>query len=194
MTKILCKHEIPTILSHHDIILSTFTISSEVIRTKNNDLVNAPRIANNKQKVVWSAEGTLDYEEQVAPLLKRVRRRWLDPDCQASVSILLQMTNSVMNLVAKSTNKTVSLAKKPTKRSLRTPVIIKKAARRLHRAQKSLKACISKQQGISFAKAHLASTRKEYRQAMVIISEEEEKRKKKKHDRQRSQQKRQRIN
>ena len=168
VVQILCKHDHPMLLSHHDIILSDFSIPVKVSKQTAEHLVTAPRINNTREKILWSMEGAKQYEELVKPQLKSMRESWLDPDCKASMSVLLQMTNSVLAGTASSTNKSVSLATKQEHKSARTPKAILLAKKALARANKKWKTaklsdCLTTS---SSAKDALKSAQKSYRQAV----------------------------
>ena len=89
----------------------TFTISKEP-SNKCNDLLTAPKIPNNRQKVIWSDEGIGKYQDIVETQLSEIRKRWLDPLSPTSLSVLLYSTNNILNKAAIDTNKTVTLAEK----------------------------------------------------------------------------------
>ena len=168
VTKIMCKHQFPMILSHHDIILSSFTLLPGTIPVVHGDLPTAPRIPNQRQKVVWTTESSSKYRDMVEPLLKKVRSRWLDPDCQSSMSIMLQMTNFVMNLTAKLSCKVVSLASKPQKKALKTPIIVRKAMKKLKKAHHIMRTPTSTPERMLSARAIFSSAQRQYRRAIRL--------------------------
>ena len=134
ITEIICKHENPTILSHHDIILSEFTIPVDNQPEVNQNLKIAPRVEHTRMMVQWTPEGQAEFESLVGPLLRQARQDWLDPSSQACMSILLQLTNDILNMTAKATNKTSVLGAKIQQKARATPRPVKKAINRLTRA------------------------------------------------------------
>ena len=166
VVRIMCKLDYPTILSHHDVILSTFFLPAGAAVLSSGEIVTAPRLPNLRQKVQWTPEGVQNYQELIAPLLKQVRNTWLDPDCHAATSVLLQKTNFVLNTTASKTNRVVSLAARPAEQVAATPKSIQRATRKLNRAQRSWKATVHGQHSSSLAKLALTVARKEYRLAI----------------------------
>ena len=88
VTSILCKNENPAILSHHDVILSSFTLP---IIQPGHVYDIAPKLEHSRMKVHWSEEGQLNCCELVAPHLKQAREMWLDASSQSSMSVLLSI-------------------------------------------------------------------------------------------------------
>ena len=88
LTRIICKLDNPLVQSHHDLILSSFSLATSASEPKNN-LVVAPKVDNTRVKIIWSEEGITQYEEIVADNLSRLRDTWCDPTSPASMSVLL---------------------------------------------------------------------------------------------------------
>ena len=164
--EIICKHENPLILSHHDVILSTFSLPASPPQPKSIQLVKAPRVTNTRKKIVWSHDGVQQYQNLIKPQLKSLREAWLDPSSTVSMSVLLQMTNFALTQAASSTNEAVDLGKKQVVKSARTPSSIAKARNALTKANKKLKALLHSSclVSISSARAVLKSAQKKYRQ------------------------------
>lgn len=163
VSEIICKQEVPAILSHHDIIISKFT--QPCLPTKqrpDNKTRGAPRVHQTRIEVYWSPEGKAMYESLVGPLLIAARREWLEPTSQSCMSILLQLTNEIMNMAAKHTNENVVLGKKLSLKMKKIPKQIKKALNRLNRAQKSLKMNVESDR----AKCFLLLAKKQYKQSI----------------------------
>ena len=137
---ILCKHEHPDLLSHHDLIISKCTLpTANTSKENSDDLVTAPRLPNNRVKIIWSPEGAANYEQLVGPALVALRGSWLDTTCTASMSVLLQLTNQVLSEAACATNRTVSLSSNPGPPPTRTAREIRIARQRLRRAHRRYK-------------------------------------------------------
>ena len=137
--KIICKHENPLVLSHHDIILSTVTLPVIPLATPQAKLISAPRVPNVREKINWSEGGVHDYEQLISPQLKWIREVWLDSSSQACMSMLLRLTNFALSSTASRTNKSVSLAGMAMARSTLTPLSVLSAKKQLIIAHKKLK-------------------------------------------------------
>ena len=70
---------LPTILSHHDVILSSFCLAALTTSKVEIELVKAPRVNIQRERVEWTEEGIAEYESIVTPELQRLREVWLDP-------------------------------------------------------------------------------------------------------------------
>ena len=101
--KIICKKENPLVLSHHDIILSKFSLAARKSPPKSQQLGKAPRIAKKRERVVWSPQGIHEYQELVGPQLRNLREAWLDPSSTVSMSVTLQLTNFLLTKAASTT-------------------------------------------------------------------------------------------
>ena len=134
VTSILCKHDHPAILSHHDIILSICSIPVTTSNESSSNLLTAPRVTNNREKILWTPEGAAEFEKLVTPQLRSLRETWLHPTSQASMSILLQMTNCVLSKSASITNKPVNLSTMPGTRPSLTPLNVSRAKQRMNLA------------------------------------------------------------
>lgn len=164
VTKIICKHENPLVLSHHDIVLSAVSIPVQPVITQHTQLVTAPRIVSVREKITWSEDGASQYEQRVSPQLQWIRDVWLHSSSQACMSVLLKLTNFVLSSTASRTNKAVSLVSKTRRRPAPTPPAVISAKKQLTRAHKKLKAsksCLSSEE--NFKKAQ-----KEYKQAVRV--------------------------
>ena len=137
--KIICKHDNPLLLSHHDIILSSVSLPLHTVTEEGTELVTAPKLPNERVKITWSDEGVKRYQISVAPQLRLMREAWLDSASPASLSVLLELTNLVMSSTASSSNKTTSLAKRPTVKAAPTPIAVVEAKRNLTKANRKKK-------------------------------------------------------
>ena len=86
VTSIICQKNTPGINSHHDLILSSFSLPPGSPETSSADLVDAPRLPIQRNNIEWSEEGVIEYETIVGAQLRRIRNTWLVPNCQASMS------------------------------------------------------------------------------------------------------------
>ena len=132
VTDILCKDNYPMISSHHDIILSTLVLPPGAIETQDVNTTTAPRLSHDRHQIIWSEEGISNYSTVVSTQLKRIRETWLKPDCQASMSLALQLTNTIMSKAAMETNKYRILGKKCNVKGKNIPRCLKRAQKRLN--------------------------------------------------------------
>ena len=140
VTKIFCQDEYPYLCSHHDPILSEVAIPKKAKDTsENDDFPKAPTVKNLRHKITWSDDMAPDYQARIAPVLSKIRGDWSIPNSVASLSILLDITNSALSLAAKETHgfKSLNLAHKNKKR--RTTKMIILARKDLHSSHKALK-------------------------------------------------------
>ena len=129
--KVMCKFDHPEVSSHHDLLLSEFTLPSQEKIQRSKNLISAPRTTRNRSKVVWNEEGEDNYCELVASQLRELRLSCAGNCSRAETSVILQSTNHIMNLAASLTNPSVSLnVDKPIK-VRRTPRKIAIAKRKL---------------------------------------------------------------
>ena len=70
VTAIHCKHDSPAILSHHDVILSAFTIPTEANNPSRKLHDIAPKLDHTRTRIEWSEDGIKDYCELVEPCLR----------------------------------------------------------------------------------------------------------------------------
>ena len=140
LLEIQCREVQPLVDSHHDLLVSCSTVprQSQSEKDKSQNIV-APKVLNKRQKVIWSEEGIGIYNQLISSLLPDLRERWLSSTSEASVSVLIQSTNFLMDGLASSTNKAVSLASIRTKRSEKVPKQIKKSSNALAKAHSKMK-------------------------------------------------------
>ena len=171
VTNIMCSQDIPDILSHHDIILSSFTIPT---KDKTQSIITypaAPKVQHSKTRIIWSEDRQKAYEKLAATFLKQARERWLDAGSQASMSMLLSITNSILTKCATTTNNFKTIGNKSQTKSKSVPKVINTAKNKLSKAHKNLKAIKSvsnKQNNVKKAKMHFNCTKKRYRQAIRL--------------------------
>ena len=138
--KIICKFSNPSMHSHHDAIVSYLCIPQGHGEENTDGCITAPRLDVQRTKVLWSEKGIEDYSTLVSDHLRHLRDTWLRPDSQASMSILLQLTNSVMNNAATITNDSRALATiTQGKHKKKIPLSIRTAKNKVDRAHRRLK-------------------------------------------------------
>ena len=137
--EIICKETNPAVLSHHDPIVSTFTIPmcSEPQPKTNN--VIAPKLEHTRVKILWTEKGKVDYCNLVQPYLRRVRDSWCDPTSKVSMSVLLSLTSDILTHCAMETNKSQEVGNNKEVKSWRYPKAVKLAKNKLSKAHKMFK-------------------------------------------------------
>ena len=139
LVTILCKLDNPLISSHHDVLISKFSLllTSSPRSAHENPL--APTIPNSRVKIQWSSSGIELYRNSIDQTLSRMRATWLDSSSPASFSVLLQSTYSFLDHSARNTNKYIDLGKERTHKSARKPSPIVRSERRILRHHQVLK-------------------------------------------------------
>ena len=136
-TEVKCSKVDPIIDSHHDIIFSHITLPFIGLENHNsNEHLEAPRIENDRTKILWSEDGILEYQMLVSPVLSSLRENWSDVSSPSSLSVLLQTTNEILSTAAKSTNKHINLGETPKTKSSHIPREVKLAAKIQDKAHK----------------------------------------------------------
>ena len=135
-----CKLDDFRVDSHHDVLLSVCNVPPLLLPTvdKSKNIV-APKLENNRHKIIWSEESIEDYKSTVSTHLPRVREQWLNPSSPKSMSILIECTNMVLSESAQRFNKTVSLSSPATMRSAKIPPNITRSNNSLARVSKLLR-------------------------------------------------------
>ena len=142
LTQIICKLTNPLVTSHHDALVSSFSLPHLIKTGLKPELPLAPKVTNNRVKVLWDKPGIDAYENCVGNNLARFRSTWLDPTSAPSISVLLQATNSFLDKCAKETNPTLSLSAPALPRSAKKPSYLVRSERILRQSYRRLK-CIS---------------------------------------------------
>ena len=137
---ILCVKNNPNMGSHHDAIVSCFSLPQGDTRAASDKNVSAPKLVTKRRRINWTEEGVRDYALVVSGYLEKIRATWLQPNTQAAMSVLMQLTNSVMDMAAAATNTSTQLSTKiRTKKRTKLPRSITKAKNKLNKAHKKLK-------------------------------------------------------
>ena len=162
---ILCKNLNPLVDSHHDVIISSWSLPVERAENVSGGNIVAPRIENNRLKVGWSDEGIAEYQKMVVPHLTRIQELWLTSPSKTSVSLLLESTNNLLTSCAERTNKTFPLDKSSVPRPRKTPRTVERSKRALLKKYKKFKqACNNSSTDITI---DLLSTKEEYNKARI---------------------------
>ena len=137
---IKCKLENPEILSHHDIILSNFTIPiSPPLSNPTQQLVIAPRVTMERTKIFWAEDSLQQYQDYLTSNLESLRQTWQDPNSKSSTRVLLNSTNALLSLSAEASNKTSVLNCERPLKPQKTPRGILKAKYNLNNCHKKFK-------------------------------------------------------
>ena len=164
--KVLCRSDFPCIASHHDAIVSSFSLPSQPIN--NQQTVEAPEIPNTRMKILWNHESLPMYKELVSENLNCLRNRWLEPSSKTCVSVLLEVTSRILSSAASTTNKSLSLANASTPVSKKTPRVIQKSRNYLRR-----KLQISRNFPSETATVQLESAKKIHRKLVRALNSQE---------------------
>ena len=150
---VYCKSDHPIINSHHDVIVSAFTlpiIPAEAPTTK----FNAPTVSNQRKKIIWSEESLPDYCALVGTNLADLRDRWAQSSSKSCVSLLLQLSAEILSSAASSTNTAISLdcprrtQAPPIPRSIRRSLNFLKRRQRISKNQTLGGSCDASAAGI----------------------------------------------
>ena len=119
---VICKEDEPLVNSHHDVILSTW-FSPTVARELNDPkLLTAPRLENNRHRILWSDCGVESYQKIISSHLTRLQDLWLSSyPSKSSMSMLLESTNYVLTACVQAFNHSVPLLPKPAPKNSSTP-------------------------------------------------------------------------
>ena len=100
----------------------------------------APKLKNDRVKILWSEDGVIEYQNLVGPYLEELSSRWFRPNSITDTSILLAATNSVLTSAACHTNKFIQLGHSPRHSSRIDPEIqqLQKATLNIHKQRKQL--------------------------------------------------------
>ena len=162
---VTCKFENSLVESHHDIIFSTVVLPVK-IPVENKHLKVAPKVENNRVKIYWKDEKIKDYQSLLANKLASLRDTWSAPSSKSSLSLLLELTSSVMSEAAVSSNTHVKLAITKTGKKATLPRYIRNAQSAVHAALKKAKECESSNSDTldNIAKQRVTETRNKYKQ------------------------------
>ena len=131
LNEILCKLQNPLVESHHDILINTWTVPRQSTVLENSGLVKAPRLPNERHRIVWSDEGIEAYQELLIPHLQRLQVLWAGPQSKSCVSLLMSSTSNILSTAARSTNKSFSFANRTLVKEKQSPRHIRALSRRL---------------------------------------------------------------
>lgn len=167
---IKCREEDQGIDSHHDALLSKFflPINEKSANAIDKNLPDpAPKIVNNRHKIIWNEKGIESYDRILSSLLPDLRERWNLPSSKAITSVLLQATNYLLSDVAVMSNKVISLADPTCPGSKRLPKHLKKSMNTLAKLNSKYKLLVARNNSsyieVCTAKTELLNFKKEHR-------------------------------
>ena len=108
LNEIICKLDNPLVESHHDVIVSTIPIS-RVSVPQTESVPTAPRVPNNRVKIIWDDTNTPLYQSLLSNNLSSIRERWAEESSLTCFSLLLSSTNDALMSAATASNKFVKL-------------------------------------------------------------------------------------
>ena len=168
LVNIVCKLDSPFVNSQHDAILSSCKLPKAPIPPPEHQLVQAPRIPNERIKIIWCEDGIEEYEALVSTNLASLRKLWGNSQSRSSISVLLSSTYSCLSFAAKSTNKFIDLASSKSPKPQVSPEI-RILERNVLKAKNHLDHILTSSptpQAIEHAKEKLQSARATLRQSV----------------------------
>ena len=108
LRRIICKLDNPLVESHHDVIVSAIPLPRAEAPSAEK-LPLAPRVPNNRVKIIWDDENTSMYQSLLANKLTKIRERWAASSSPTCISLLLSYTNDALSSAAMGSNKFVKL-------------------------------------------------------------------------------------
>ena len=161
LVKIACKHTDHKVDSHHDLLLTACSVPATpcqpLDQAKN---LKAPRLVNDKHRIIWSEDTLPMYQGVLSSYLPHVRRQWLDPSSETSMSILLEVTNMILSESALMFNKSIQLATSTIPKSAKVPLAIKRSNNKLASIARKMR---QQSQDRRFSPCILLQTRAKYK-------------------------------
>ena len=99
----------------------------------------APKLDNNRVKVLWTDEGIEQYQMMVTPHFTRLQNLWLKNPTLTSVSLLLQSTSKTLTMSAEATHKTIPLNGSQKTQKFSTPKPIRVSQNSLKKMNQHLR-------------------------------------------------------
>ena len=143
------------------------TIKEAPLPNDNEGNVEAPKVTNNKHKILWSNESIPNYQALLSKTLTHIQESFNNHKSKSSFSLLLQSTNEILTSASKETQKFIDLSvkKKPVKKPTPKDIIIaSKDKKSAHKAMKSINEDpYSSSEMKSEARSRFVNYRKTYR-------------------------------
>ena len=140
LEEIICKRENTFVDSHHDLLISSWIPCAKIYDVDSNDIPCAPKLHNDRHRVLWTDEGVHQYQSMIQPHLSRLQNIWLPSvPSRSCMSLVLQATNDLLTTCAKSCNKIIDLSVETMPRSQSSPRHLRLSARKLIKEWKHIK-------------------------------------------------------
>jgi hypothetical protein len=144
LVTIYCKLADPFIESHHDMIISNWFLPVMTTTPTMTENIVAPKVKNDRVKVLWSDEGIEEYQRLVLPHLSRLQELWLPSPSRSSSSLLLDSTNNLLASCASLSNRTIALdGSQPCQQKSKTPKAVKLSQNKLLKQSKMIKRAVA---------------------------------------------------
>ena len=153
LEQVYCRHDHPYIRSHHDAIVSTFSLPVKPVMVPP-PTFQAPEIPNTRRKIFWNQDSFQSYQVLVGDSLSCLRQRWLEPSSKSCVAVLLKSTSEILSTGASITNKSISLSNISSPKSHETPKAIQNSRNYLKRRLRIYRTtnCLSAKEKLESAK------------------------------------------
>ena len=119
----VCKHECQLVDSHHDLLVSRMVLPKMEVSVLPPPH-QAPRIPNERVKIIWSEDGIAAYQNLLQTHLDDLAQRWSNESSTSSISILLTATNEILKLAAMETNKFIDLSRSVKQKPVSNPALL----------------------------------------------------------------------
>ena len=169
LIRIHCKLDNPLIESHHDVLVSSIELLRRPqAQSDESGNISAPKVLNNRSKVIWSESGIHQYRESVTPKLLLIQQLWLNsPSASRSlVSLCLQSTYRAMTECANSANKAVHLGRQHTAKSSFIPLAIRQSQNQLLKSHKRMKHYTGNDSGYALLSEELKAAKAQHRKLL----------------------------
>ena len=168
LNQVMCKHEHPLVNSSHDLLLSAFSLPPAPEVNHEKPTFTAPKVSNERVKVIWSEEGIFNYRLTVGQGLFKLRESLSRPPTASSMSSLLASTYSLLSDAATSTNRTIRLGepRRPPPVKAQTIVRLQRSLLIAHREVSRLSTSHSSPQTLAMARETMSTAKTSLKQAV----------------------------
>ena len=140
LDEILCRNVHPNVDSHHDVLLSSWSVMPELEAQESVTNMSAPRLVNQRHKVLWTDKGIYDYQNLIRPHLSRLQATWLSGKTTRNcISMLLLSANDVLTSCARACNSVRYMSSRKERKSRPTPKHVRISARKLYNKWKFIR-------------------------------------------------------
>ena len=140
LEEIICKKLNTFVDSHHDLLISSWTPGVKADDVDSVDIPSAPKLPNDRHRVLWTDEGVHQYQSLILPHLSRLQDTWLSSvPSRSCMSLVLQATSDLLTTCAKTCNKIIDLSVEKIPKSQSSPRYLRQSARKLLKDWKYVK-------------------------------------------------------